>query len=109
MHDAHYRVLKALEADPQISQRQLAKRLGISLGKTNYCIRALLDKGWVKAKAFRDGKDRRVRSYQLTAKGIEGKARLTLDFLKHKSQEFEALKEEIAELRREVRQVADSD
>lgn len=92
-----------LEANPRMSQRELAQALGISLGKTNYCLRALMDRGLVKAGNFRRS-DRKLGSmYQLTPAGLDHRARLTLDFLRRKSAEFEALKRELAALEAEAR------
>lgn len=106
---AQYRVLKAVETNPELSQRELAEQLGISLGKTNYCIRALLDKGWVKASNFRNSHNKRAYMYQLTPKGIDGKARLAMNFLRHKSAEFDALKKELAELLNDVNRLNGAD
>ena len=100
--DSHYHVLKALEANPNLSQRELAKQLGISLGKTNYCLKALVDKGWVKAKNFKNSQNKLAYAYLLTPKGIDEKARLTLSFLERKRQEYEALKKEIEALAKEA-------
>ena len=99
---AHLQVMRLLDANPEISQREMAIRLGISLGKTNYCLRALVDKGFVKARNFRKS-DRKIRYlYQLTPKGVEHKARLSLAFLQRKRSEYEALKREIDALRLEL-------
>ncbi len=95
-------VLRELDENPTLSQRELAARLGISLGKTNYCLKAVVERGWVKARNFRNSKNKLGYMYQLTPQGIEHKARLTLRFLKRKRAEFEALRKEIAELSREV-------
>lgn len=100
--DAHLQVLRELDENPTLSQRELAARLGISLGKTNYCLKAVVERGWVKARNFRNSKNKLGYMYQLTPQGIEHKARLTLRFLKRKRAEFEALRKEIAELSREV-------
>ena len=95
-------MLRALDSNPALSQRELAGRLGISLGKINYCLKALVERGWVKAKNFRDHKNKPGCVYQLTPQGIDHKARLTMRFLQRKRDEFEALKKEIDELSREV-------
>ena len=97
-----YRILKHLEADPEISQRELAKALGISLGRANYCIRALIEKGFVKANNFRNSGNKSAYAYYLTPRGFEEKARVTVQFLKRKVAEYEALKGEIESLRREA-------
>lgn len=100
--EAHFRVLKALEANPNLSQRQLAAELGISVGKANYCIKALIDKGWVKARNFRNSDNKLAYAYVLTPSGIRRKTRLTMRFLEHKRCEFEALRCEIAVLSAEL-------
>jgi len=106
--DAHYRVLKALESNPQLSQRELAQQLGISLGKTNYCLKALIDKGWIKAKNFKNSGNKLAYAYLLTPKGIDEKARLTLNFLERKRQEYETLRLEIEALTKEA-QILEND
>lgn len=103
LHDEiHYRIFKLIEAQPDISQRQLAKALGVSLGKTNYCLRALIDKGQVKARNFRRNQSKKTYVYLLTPKGIEEKAQLTAHFLRRKMAEYEHLKYEIEQLKHEV-------
>jgi len=98
----NYKLLKLLEAQPQLSQRQLAQELGVSLGKVNFCLKALIEKGLLKATNFRNSKNKLAYMYLLTPNGIEEKASITLRFLKHKMQEYESLEAEIEELRREV-------
>lgn len=101
--DSHnYRLLKLLEANPHMSQRDLAQAMGVSLGKINYCLKALMEKGFVKLENFRRNEDKRTYAYLLTPKGIEEKARVTVAFLKLKLAEYEAIREEIEELRNEV-------
>lgn len=100
--EAHLKVLRAIDAEPSISQRDLARQLGISLGKTNYCLQALLEKGWVKVRNFKNSKNKIAYSYLLTPKGVDQKAKLTVVFLKRKEAEFEALKYEIRQLSEEV-------
>jgi EPS-associated MarR family transcriptional regulator len=100
--DTHFRVLRVLETNPSITQRELADELGVSLGKANYCLRALLDKGWVKARNFKNNKNKWSYSYLLTPKGIEEKTRITARFLKRKLVEYEDLKREIESLQNEV-------
>jgi EPS-associated MarR family transcriptional regulator len=94
-----YRILKLLEANPQASQREIARELGISLGKVNYCLQALIERGWVKANNFRHNEQKRAYLYLLTPKGIQAKATVTIRFLKRKLDEYESLKRELAELR----------
>ena len=95
-------LLRRLAADPDASQRQLAGELGMSLGKLNYCLQALISKGWVKAGNFSRSPNKQGYAYLLTPKGIEAKARLTVQFLQHKMSEYEKLLLEIAELQQEV-------
>lgn len=97
-----YRILKLLEADPHASQRRMADELGISLGRVNYCLNALIDKGLVKVNNFRNSANKRTYLYLLTSRGIEEKTRVTLQFLKIKLSEYEALKRELDELQREA-------
>ena len=96
------KLLRYLEANPEASQRELAEHLGVSLGKTNYCLKALITKGQVKASNFKNNKNKRQYFYLLTPKGIEAKARITVSFLNRKMREYEELKQEIAELQEEV-------
>ena len=98
----HYKLLKLIEANPAIQQREMAKVMGISLGKANYCLQALVQKGLVKMDNFRRADNKLAYSYLLTPSGIEEKARLTVSFLKNKVAEYEAIRNEIEELRRDV-------
>lgn len=100
--EAHYKLMRLLEANPGMSQRELARQLGISLGKVNYCLRAVVSKGWIKATNFRNSRNKAAYSYLLTPRGLEMKARLTARFLSIKVREYEALRAEIAEMRREA-------
>ena len=100
-----YKILKSLEANPEISQREVAEELGISLGRANYCIQALIEKGLVKANNFRNSRNKKGYAYLLTPRGIEEKAKITVQFLKIKIAEHEALKKEIKGLREEAEQV----
>jgi MarR family transcriptional regulator, temperature-dependent positive regulator of motility len=100
--ELHYRVLKHLEAHPDATQRDVAKALGISLGSTNYCVRAVIDQGWVKVQNFRKSDNKLAYAYLLTPQGIEAKARITARFLQRKRAEYEALKTEIEQLAAEV-------
>jgi EPS-associated MarR family transcriptional regulator len=100
--DAHWRVLRLLEINPEISQRELAVALGVSLGKTNYCLKALLDKGLLKIQNFQSSKRKLAYAYVLTPAGIREKAALTRRFLARKVTEYEMLKIEIAALEEEV-------
>jgi EPS-associated MarR family transcriptional regulator len=100
--EARYRLLKLLSAHPGMSQRDLAAALDISLGKTNYCMRALIERGWVKVINFRNSRHKAGYLYQLTPNGLAEKARATHLFLIRKLEEYEQLETEIAELRDEV-------
>ena len=99
--EIHYKLLKLLEMNPELSQRQLASELGFSVGKLNYCLKALIDKGWVKVDNFRNSQNKVAYLYLLTPRGIEEKTRVTARFLKHKLAELETLKQDIEILRRE--------
>jgi EPS-associated MarR family transcriptional regulator len=101
--DLRYKLLKLLAEEPQISQRDLAGRLGISVGKTNYCLSALVDKGLVKINNFRRANNKLAYAYLLTPRGIEEKARVTVSFLQRKMREYAELSDEIEALRREMR------
>lgn len=100
----HYGLLKTLEENPGLSQRDLAKRLGVSLGKVNFCLNALIAKGSIKINNFRNSDNKLAYAYLLTPGGVEQKARMTVHFLKFKVQEYERLRAEIEELRRETEQ-----
>ncbi len=100
--EAHFRVLRLLEFNPKMSQRDLAAAAGVSLGKTNYCINALLDKGLIKLQSFKRSKRKLGYAYLLTPAGIAEKAVLTQRFLKRKMEEYEALKAEIELLQQEA-------
>jgi len=97
-----YRLLKLLQEHPELSQRQLAEALGISVGKVNFCLRALLDRGLVKVRNFRDSQNKLAYAYYLTPKGAKEKVRTTLGFLRRRLDEYRELELEIEELRREV-------
>ena len=107
--EIRYRLLKRLEADPHLSQRGLARELGISLGKMNYCLKALVEKGWIKAENFKNSRRKMAYRYLLTPAGIREKALVTVRFLKYKQAEYATLEREIAELRLEINRGKDSD
>ena len=100
---SQYQILKSLEQDPNYTQRQLSKDLDLSLGKVNYCLKSIVEKGFVKINNFKNSKNKSQYSYLLTPKGIEEKARLTVEFIKIKKREYEQLKDEIETLKTEVR------
>jgi EPS-associated MarR family transcriptional regulator len=98
----HYDLLKTLEVSPGLSQRELAKRLGVSLGKINFCLNALAEKGSIKINNFRNSENKLAYAYLLTPQGLESRTHMTLTFLKYKVQEYERLRNEIEELQREA-------
>jgi EPS-associated MarR family transcriptional regulator len=96
-----YKILKILEVNPEISQRDMARELGISLGRVNFCLKALIEKGLLKATNFRNSRNKLAYMYLLTPRGIEEKTHITSQFLKIKMQEYHHLEAEIEALRRE--------
>tara|TARA_R110002167_G_scaffold3623_4_gene17650 strand:+ start:8448 stop:8792 length:345 start_codon:yes stop_codon:yes gene_type:complete len=100
--DTNYYILHKLGSQPQITQRELAKELGISLGKANYCLQALIAKGMVKARNFNNSENKKRYLYVLTPSGLENKAVLTKRFLKRKLNEYEALRQEIESLQHDI-------
>ncbi len=104
--DSRYQILKKLEANPEISQRELASELGISLGKVNYCLRALIEKGMVKGRNFGRSQNKRGYMYLLTPAGIESKTALAARFLKRKMAEYEALQREIEDIKKDLSEQA---
>ena len=96
--EIRFKIMQLVEMHPAITQREVASRLGMSIGKANFCVRALVDKGTLKATSFCNNKNKRAYVYVLTPSGIEEKARLTFRFLKRKLQEYESIQREIAEL-----------
>ena len=101
--ETHLKILKHIESNPHISQRQLAQELGVSVGKINYCVQALITKGWVKARNFKCSANKMTYLYLLTPAGIGEKTELTARFLKRKIAEHEAITIEIEQLKRDVR------
>jgi EPS-associated MarR family transcriptional regulator len=100
--DTHLKLMRLLEQHPNITQRELAEHLGVSLGKTNYCIKALLDKGWLKIQNFQDSKRKLAYAYLLTPQGMIEKSAITVRFLQRKLHEYEILKALIDDLKDEV-------
>ena len=94
-----YQLLKSLEQNSNLTQRQLSKELGISLGKVNYCLQSLIQIGFVKVHNFKNSNHKLQYSYLLTPTGIEEKAKLTIEFLKLKTEEYNALKEEVERIK----------
>ena len=99
-----YKILKTLEANPEISQRDMARALGISLGRVNFCLKALIEVGLLKATNFRNSSNKLAYMYLLTPSGIEEKSAITARFLKSKLQEHDNLQSEIEELRKDANQ-----
>ena len=100
--DTEYIILKILKDNPKMTQRQLSKELGLSLGKTNYVIHALIDKGWMKLSNFKRSDNKLGYLYVITSKGITEKGILAKNFLERKSLQYNKLKEEIEILRSEL-------
>ena len=101
--ELEYRALKILEINPDLTQRQLADELGISLGKTHYLIKSLIKVGWVKLDNFQKSNNKWGYAYLLTPMGIAEKAAITARFLVKKQREYNALRDEIAQLEAEVK------
>ena len=102
--EIHLKVLREIEGNPEITQRELAQELGVSLGKINYCLKALIDRGWVKVNNFRKSDKKAAYAYLLTPSGIEEKTKITVHFLQQRMRDYEQIKKEITELEREVRE-----
>jgi len=100
--DTRYRLFRLLAEHPRISQRELASALGLSLGKTNYSVRALIERGWIKVQNFRNSDNKLAYAYVLTPVGVSAKLRASVDFLCRKQAEFERLESEIEQLRQDV-------
>ena len=104
--EMRYKLMRLLEANPRLSQRDAARDLGISLGKVNFCVRALVRAGLIKATRFKNSRNKAAYMYLLTPRGIETKAGLTLRFLQIRLREYEQLRAEIEEIRREAKGLA---
>ena len=105
--ELEYRMLKILEQQPDLTQRQLSEELGVSLGKTHYLVKSLIDVGWVKLDNFQRSDNKWGYAYLLTPTGIVEKAAITARFLMRKQREYTQLQQEIAQLQEEVRQQQD--
>jgi EPS-associated MarR family transcriptional regulator len=103
--DIRLDLLQKLESNPEYTQRMLSKEMGVSLGKVNYCIRKLIEKGLLKLKIFRNHSNKVSYVYLLTPKGIEEKTKLTFTFLNIKIKEYEMLKDEIKTLQLEAEKI----
>jgi len=100
--EARFQILRLLHENPELTQRELGERVGISLGAVNYCLKALMDRGLVKAQNFKRSPNKMGYAYFLTPTGMAEKTLLTAKFIKRKMTEYEALRVEINELEREI-------
>lgn len=100
--DTYFRIMRLLEENPDLTQRELADRLGVSVGGLNYCLKALISKGWVKMQNFSHSKNKFGYVYILTPRGIAEKSSLASNFLRRKMEEYETLKAEIELLKSEL-------
>jgi MarR family transcriptional regulator, temperature-dependent positive regulator of motility len=100
--ELRYRILQLLAANPRMSQRDVARELGISLGRANHCVKSLMEKGWIKVSNFRNSRNKAAYIYLLTPRGIEAKAGVTMRFLQAKLREYETLCADIERIRAEV-------
>ena len=103
INDQDYMVMRHINDTKKISQRELSQSLNISLGKVNYILKALINKGIIKARNFTNSKNKRAYAYYLTPKGLQEKARLTVSFFDRKSKEYDKLKTELRELEKEIK------
>ena len=103
--DIHLDLLRKLELNPEYTQRELSKEMGVSLGKVNYCMKKMIEKGWVKLTNFSRSPAKSKYIYLLTANGLDQKARLTYAFLKIKIKEYEELKQEISLLKKDAKKI----
>jgi len=101
--ETHYHLLKLIQENPHITQRQLAEMMGVSVGKVNYCIKALVDVGHIKLNNFKQSKNKLRYMYVLTPRALKEKAQITMRFLQQKQQQYERLKQEIEELEDQLR------
>ena len=106
--DIHLDLLRKLEVNPEYTQRELSQEMGVSLGKINYCMKKLIEKGWIKLTSFSRNPNKAGYVYLLTPKGIEQKSRLTLAFLTIKLEEYEILKGEISKLKQDAKKLKSS-
>ena len=103
INDQDYIVMRHINDTKKISQREISQSLNISLGKVNYILKALINKGIIKARNFTNSKNKRAYAYYLTPKGLQEKARLTVSFFDRKSKEYDKLKTELRELEKEIK------
>ena len=107
--EINYNLFKVLSQDADLTQREIAKRMGVSLGKTNYCLSEFAKKGFIKIQRFNESKTKFRYLYVLTPKGIEERAKLTISFLKRKIAEYEGIRRQIRELSREIEESRSAD
>lgn len=100
--EIQHKIFSIIEQNPNITQRELARQLGISLGKANYCLKAFMQKGWVKVKNFKNNKNKLGYFYLLTPSGIKQKSRITVRYLEQKMAEYDRIKAEIEKLKQEI-------
>jgi EPS-associated MarR family transcriptional regulator len=103
--DIRLDLLRKIELNPEYTQRELSKEMDVSLGKVNYCIKKLTEKGWIKLTNFKQNPNKVGYAYLLTPRGIEEKTKLTFSFLKRKIKEYEILKDEINKLKEDIGQI----
>ena len=101
--DTYFRILRLLKESPDLTQRELAEKLGVSVGSLNYCLKALIEKSWIKVQNFSQSKNKFGYVYMLTPRGIAEKAALTSGFLNRKLAEYETIKAEIESLSLELK------
>ena len=106
--DIHLDLLRKLEVNPEYTQRELSQEMGVSLGKINYCMKKLIEKGWIKLSNFSHNPNKVGYIYLLTPEGIEQKTRLTFRFLTIKMKEYEMLKDEISKLKQDAEKLKSS-
>ena len=107
--EIRYKLLKILSSEPNLSQREMARRMGISLGKTNYVLCELAEKGIIKIKRFKSAPQKIPYTYMLTPRGLEQKAKITTRFLKRKLSEYEAIKSQLKEIATDLQADQNSD
>ena len=100
--EIRYKLIRLLQANPEMSQREVAQALGVSVGKVNYSLRALMQRGWMKAINFKNCQQKSAYRYLLTPRGVEEKAKLTVRFLRAKMDEYKSLEHEIEQIRRDA-------
>ena len=103
--DIRLDLLRKIELNPEYTQRELSQEMDVSLGKVNYCIKKLTEKGWIKLTNFTHNSNKVGYAYLLTHRGIEEKTKLTFSFLKRKIKEYEILKDEINKLKEDIGQI----